>query len=337
MSIDYSLDRHNLRKIILDFPSQFRKGVEIGRASSLSNPLFPISNIIISGMGGSALPGDILNLFNKHLSLVGIPIYIHRNYGLPAEADKNSLVICISYSGNTEETVSTFKEARQQNLTLTCISSGGEIEKLSKEYQVPLARIEKDNIQPRYALGYQFGAVMGILYNCRLIKNEFLENLMNLESTIKPASLEEEGRGIAEKIQDKIPLIYASFQNLELARIIKIKFNENSKTPAFYNFFPELNHNEMVGFTNKADNFFALLIKDENDFSRNLKRIELTSKILRKYGSESEIVDMKGDNAIEKLLNTLLLGDWASYYLALLHNIDPTPVDMVEEFKKELK
>jgi glucose/mannose-6-phosphate isomerase len=160
------------------------------------------------------------------------------------------------------------------------------------------------------------------------------------EATLKlkdnASEFEELGKKIAEDVAGKTPVVYASTKFKSLAMIWKIMFNENAKTPAFWNFFPELNHNEMIGFTKPQGLFHLVVLRDLNDYPRNLKRSETTVDILKAYGTNATIVDMPEDGTLYHIFSTLQIGCWASYYLALKYEIDPTPVDMVEELKVEL-
>ena len=142
---------------------------------------------------------------------------------------------------------------------------------------------------------------------------------------------------LAKKLVGKTPIIYAGTRFKSIANIWKIKINENAKTPAFWNYFPELNHNEMVGFTNPQAKFFFVMLLDSEDHPQNIKRFAVMKDLMTKKGMEGEIVEVIGNNVFEKVFSALCLGDWTSYYLALEYGIDPTPVDMVEEFKELIK
>ena len=148
------------------------------------------------------------------------------------------------------------------------------------------------------------------------------------------SELEKDGKILAKKIKKKVPVIYASNNLKSLSRIWKIKFNENSKIPAFHNYFPELNHNEMVGYTTKNKSFFVIILRSSTDHPRILKRMELTANIVKKSGAEVEFVEIKNGSRSFMVFSSLLLGDWVSYYLALENKTDPTPVELVENFKK---
>jgi glucose/mannose-6-phosphate isomerase len=150
------------------------------------------------------------------------------------------------------------------------------------------------------------------------------------------SEFEELGKKIAEDVAGKTPVVYASTKFKSLAMIWKIMFNENAKTPAFWNFFPELNHNEMIGFTKPQGGFHLIVLRDSNDYLRNLQRVEVTTDILKTHGTNATIIDMPEDGTLYRIFSTLQIGCWASYYLALKYGIDPTPVEMVEELKVQL-
>jgi glucose/mannose-6-phosphate isomerase len=147
---------------------------------------------------------------------------------------------------------------------------------------------------------------------------------------------EKMGQELAKKLSGKTPVVYASPKYKSVAMVWKIKINENAKTPAFWNFFPELNHNEMVGFTNPQGKFFIIMLKDTDDNPKNLKRYQATADLLNGIGIDSEIIDMEGNNVFLKMFSSINYADWASYYLALAYGQDPTPVDLVEKLKKIL-
>lgn len=322
-----------MEKIILNFPKQFRIGIESSRDLKIAKNF---TKVCICGMGGSALPANLLFTLGQEYKL-NLNLAIQRDYSLPFFVDKKTLIVCISYSGNTEETLFCAKEAIKKQLKLVFISSDGKLEKIAKKYNLFLAKVPS-GLPPRMALGYQLGALIGILKKANLIKESFLKEFVLLEEKLNPISFKKMGKELAKKLKNKIPLIYASNKTKILARIWKIKFNENTKIPAFWNYFPELNHNEMVGFTNKINkNFFLVILQDKDDHPRNKKRMKLTLDILKKYGINGEIIKVKGKSFLERMFNSILLSDWTSFYLAKIYQIDPLPVKMVEEFKQKMK
>jgi glucose/mannose-6-phosphate isomerase len=320
-----------MKKIILDFPKQFRIGFDSAKKIKIK---VKFDGVCICGIGGSALPGNFLSLWLKDKK-INLPLVIQRDYILPHQVKKSWLIICISYSGNTEEVLSCFQEARKKNFKIACITSGGKLEKLSKKYKIPCALVTK-GIPPRTALGCQFSALLSLLKNAGLIKINPQE-LFELEKKLKPIELEKRGKVLAKKLIGKIPLIYSSNKFKILARLWKISFNENTKIPAFWNYFPELNHNEMVGFTKKTKAFYFIILQDKNDHPRIKKRIQLTKQILEKQGLEGEIIEFENKPLLEKAFSAIILANWTSYYLALNYKINPIPVKIVEELKKKMK
>jgi len=319
-----------MKDIILSFPQQFAKGIEAAEDIKLDGPF---SNIIICGVGGSALPGSLIPEMGIKFDL---PLFTHRDYGLPKAANQDSLILAISYSGNTEETLSAYKEAIARSYKIIAISTGGKLSEMAEQNNRPAVLIPKTGIQPRCATGYLSAAVLKILSNCEIANNQD-KNLLELARALQPENLEEQGKKLAEKLKDKTPIVYASNQYKALARVWKIKLNENSKVMAFWNYFPELNHNEMVGLTNPQGKFHFLILRDEvNDHERNLKRMELFTALAKEAGSNVDFIEIEGKTKLEKIFSTLLLGDWVSYYLAIAYNQDPTPVKIVENFKKRL-
>jgi len=198
-----------------------------------------------------------------------------------------------------------------------------------------LVFIPSTGIQPRCATGYLFAAILQILSNTGIIKS-CSNKLLQMAKNLSPKTIKIQGQELAKKLFNQIPIVYASNSFKSLARIWKIKFNENSKVLAFWNFFPELNHNEMVGLTNLKGKFHFLIMRDGADHIRNLKRMSLFADLARAKGALVDFIEIDGKDTLEKIFNNLLLGDWVSYYLALAYKIDPEPVKIVEEFKKRL-
>ncbi|MDD3498333.1 MAG: bifunctional phosphoglucose/phosphomannose isomerase [Candidatus Moranbacteria bacterium] len=339
--MDKNVDKFNLRKVILDEYLQIEEGLKLGGGIKFNSDF---KSITISGMGGSALPGNVLRIFiNSTFKDSGkkrLEVFQNRFYILPPEAYENSLNFICSYSGNTEETISSFEEALENDLPCVGISNGGKIEEMCKNNGVPHIKIPYpyENFQPRMATGYFIFSIFQVLINSKLVEFD-TGKLSGVSQKLKKITedSEEHGKNIAHKLVGKTPVIYSSTYFKALALIWKIKINENSKTPAFWNFFPELNHNEMVGFTNPQADFFFIMLKDKDDHPQNIKRFEVMADLMRQKGIGTEIIDMKGDDLFEKVFSTLYLGDWVSYYLALNYGQDPTPVDMVEEFKGLIK
>lgn len=339
--IDYSIDKSNLRQIILNSPNQLTWAVNNWKPVSFKKKF---SNVILCGMGGSAWPIEfVVNYLttNPSVRLFNAPVIIHRNYGLPDEANKNSLMIFSSCSGNTEETVKAYRAAFKAGIKGVVMTSGGELEKLAAKNGTKILKIPEKNIPPRYSTGYMVGFLVKLLADAKIMKDvssDIIKTSRYLKKILADGRLEKRGYELAGKIGDRIPIIYASVNYRIAAKVWKIKINENAKVPAFWNHIPEFNHNEMVGFTRaNPSQFFVLLLKDNRDDKEILKVMEISEKLLVKRGIPTEVVEMNGNNFFSKVFSTTLLCDWVSYYLAIKNGIDPAPVPIVDEFKKELK
>jgi glucose/mannose-6-phosphate isomerase len=343
MSLDVKkIDKSNFKQFILDSPSQFETGMSLARDIKVPGNF---KNVIVSGMGGSALPANLLriycnNLFKTNLKYKPFEIYINRYYTLPQQGySSDALNIISSYSGNTEETVSSLEQAHVNNLHFIGMSSGGKIEELCKKYGASHIKlpVPYPNFQPRMGTGYFFGAMLQILIDQGLIP-DVSDEIFSLAKKLNKqmGDFEKKGIELARKLKGKTPVIYASPNYKPVAMVWKIKINENAKTPAFWNFFPEANHNEMVGFTNPQAKFFIIMLKDPQDHQKNQLRYNPTARLLKEKGVESEILNMEGENILSKIFSCISIADWTSYYLALEYGQDPTPVDMVEKLKKVL-
>jgi glucose/mannose-6-phosphate isomerase len=316
-------------EIIKNFNRQFGYEPQIEGNLSLEG----VKNFIAVGMGGSHLSADILNSYDPSFNIL-----VHKNYGLPnlsEEILKQSLIILNSYSGDTEEVIDSFYLALEKKLKMVSITYNGKLLGLSKEHNIPSIKLPDPKIQPRLALGFHTKALLKI-FN----KEKELKEISELVYLLKPEEFEEKGRELAKKVKDKIPIIYASEKNQAIAYIWKIKFNETSKIPAFYNVFPELNHNEMTGFDvrestkNLSQNFIFLLLFDEEDHSKIKKRMTILKNLYEERNLKVEVLKLEGQNKFHKIFSSLILADWTSYYLAKEYGVEPEEVPMVEEFKK---
>ena len=292
------------------------------------------TSFVVVGMGGSALAPKLLKTWKPSLRIT-----VHSDYGLPEisnEKSKNTLFLLSSYSGNTEEVIDAFQKAKKQNLNMAVIATGGELLKLAVKNKIPYIQLPDTGIQPRSALGFSIKALLKIIG-----EESELEKIKELATSLQPADYEKDGKHLAEKIKNYVPVIYASSRNLFIAYNWKIKLNETGKTPAFYNVFPELNHNEMNSFdikntTKELDNkFYFIILKDADDDPRILKRMDVLEKLYKARGLSVQTLELKKEKNIWlKIFSSLILADWMAYYTALGYGLDPEQVPMVEEFKK---
>ncbi len=330
-----NIDQENLLGVIKESPDQLLVGIKLAQNVTFRKRF---NGFCLHGMGGSALAAELIDLFLTEENLKDkFTVLINRNYELPQTNRKNNFLhIFSSYSGNTEETLTALQKAIKLKLPILVLTSGGKLEKIAVKNGFPLIKIPA-GIQPRMALGYSFGALLKVLEKLRVLKingQEIAETINRLHRNFK--TFDTYAQGLAKNIITKTPVIYASANWKALAMIWKIMLNENGKTPAFWNYFPELNHNEMVGFTKSKADFFLFLLRASNDHPRNLKRYSLTAGLLKKSKIASEIIDIPKGKSIYTIFATLQIGSLLSYYSALNNGEDPTPVKMVEEFKQKM-
>jgi glucose/mannose-6-phosphate isomerase len=336
-----NIDKENLREVILDSWNQFQAGIDLAKDIRIGGNF---QSVCVSGMGGSSLPTDVVKTYVSHLRQKdskknkNFRILKNRNYTLPIEAYENCLNLFVSYSGNTEETLSSLEEAIEKNLPSIGISHGGKLSEICEKNKIPHITIPSIS-QPRYALGYIFSITVTLLSNLKLLENtsdEMIRSAIILKETT--SRLERKGKALSEKIFKKTPIIHTPESLKSVGRVWKIKINENSKTPCFFNYYPELNHNEMVGFTLPQAKFHFITLAGKKDHPQIVKRMKITSKLLAKNKnlSTSLIEIPNEENIFMAVFSALALGDWVSYYLALLYKQDPTPVEMVEDLKKKL-
>jgi len=313
---------------IKNFPSQFAKGFEIAKELKISGNF---NKVMICGMGGSssftALLNDLLGMDDS----INFKIDIVRGYDLPLHVNKETLYFIVSYSGNTEETLSCLEEVQQKGLSYIVVTSGGQLEEKANEYGVPVFKVPS-GIQPRLSTGYFIAGLLQIMFNCQLIP-DMSKLVLDATSQIEALFDEKVSQDLAQSLANSVPIIYSTDNNSSLAYLSKIKFNENSKIQAFWNYFPELNHNEMVGFTNLIMKPFFIIFKSQFTHPRNHKRIEVFSQVMSKQNVNIFIFDLKGKNTLEEILFGYYFIDHVTYYLAENYGIDPEPVKMVEDFK----
>jgi len=323
------IDKQNAYDFFKDFPKQVEKASKLGTDIKIDDK---IENIIITGMGGSALPGEILKSF---LYSSKIPIFVNKSYSVPEFTNMRSLVFAISCSGNTEETIQAYRTALGKGAHIVGISSDGKLERLCLKQKVNFIKIP-EVLQPRFGYGYLFFPILNVLMNLKIM-GDVSKDIERTIETLKKPIFEERAKDLARKLEGKIPLIYSSDRLFAVAYKWKINFNENSKVHAFCNVLPELDHNEIVGYTNIEGLYHVILIKDEDDHVKIKKRFDVTKDIIKKKGIPVTEIMLRGSYPLTKMISAIYIGDWTSYYLALKYGTDPTPVKIVEELKKKLR
>lgn len=267
-----------------------------------------------------------------------IALSVHADYGLPHIPEpKETLIIASSYSGNTEEVLDAYKTARAENLLVLAISIGGELLEAAKRDCVPYIQMPDWGLQPRAALGFAFRALAKALERDDILKESSALASLDVQ---RAKSIGEE---VAQFLTDSIPLVYASSRNAGVAHIWKVKLNEGAKIPAFDNMFPELNHNEMIGFDKNTNTdlllkkFKFLFLRDSNDSARITRRMDMTEKLFVDRGFSIKNVTLEGAARLEKIFSSLFIADWAALTLAERYGVDSENVTMIEDFKRRMK
>lgn len=319
-----------MRESILKFAEEFSWEPAIANEARLARK----EKMIVAGMGGSPLAADLLLAIDPTLNII-----VYKDYGLPlilplkVRGAEGVMMIAISYSGNTEETLDAFEEAGKQEIARAVITKGGKLLDRAREEGVAHVQLPDTGIQPRMATGFIIKALAALMGFETLKKA-----LTVLADILKPAELEESGHALAGRFGDKIPLTYASTRNRAVAYNWKIKFNETAKIPAFSNVFPELNHNEMNALPDEqaglSSQFYTIILRDLNDHPRIKKRMEALAELYQKREAPIEIIDMRGNTFLERVFSSLLLADWSALALAEINGVDPSEVSIVEEFKR---
>ncbi|MFN7065777.1 MAG: bifunctional phosphoglucose/phosphomannose isomerase [Aquificaceae bacterium] len=307
-------------QMLEDFPEQF-KAVDV--------PSLEIDHdgFVFSGMGGSGIVGDFMRLFLK----VDKPILSIKGYELPSFVKKSWLLVCTSYSGNTEETISILEESLRRGLEPLCVSSGGALQEISKErglLHLPLPH----GYPPRYALGFMFSTLLS-LFGMGGEVEKIREHLKEHKEEIKS-----EAKSIAKNLFGYLPVVYGTPLTESVAFRWKTQINENSKTLCYNAFLPEMHHNEVVGLDNPSIRSLChfILLKDAEDHPRIARRVTITEEVFKELGIVLKLLQGKGSTLIERLMYLTYLGDWVSFYLAELYQQDPVPVKVIDYIKKNL-
>jgi len=339
IELDKMLDQSNMRGAIMDFPNQIKKSFSIMSTWKVNLEYKNIENILILGMGGSAIGGDVARVIAQNA--ISTPIIINRSYNIPNWVGANTLILASSYSGGTEETLSAFEQCRERKCPIIVLSTGGEITDYAIRYNLDRIPVPI-GYQPRAALGFSFSLIIIILNRLGFVQNNIIEMVEKSIESLELLSTEmNKGENnalrVAKNIHTTCPIIYGSE---ELTWVAALRFRgqlaENAKMLSFHNHFPEQNHNEIEGWTANKDimNRFSIIwLKDKDDHFGTQARMEITSSLLETSAGSQLEISQTGKNRVERLLKLIHFTDWISYYAALLNNIDPTPVNRIQELK----
>ncbi len=340
----YKLDRENMLAHIDGLPEQLMQAWKLGMAQPLP-AMEPVERIVVSGMGGSAIGADLLASFLS--DRLRVPMIVHRDYGLPEYAHgKSTLVAVSSHSGNTEESLSAFEQAINNNCQVVGICTGGKLQKQAEGLGYPVWLFNHSG-QPRSAVGYSFGLLLALVTRLGLIDDLSAE----VEDAVKVMTV------LQEKIKADVPVlsnpakrlagqmigrhitIFGSSFMAPVARRWKCQINEVAKAVASFEALPEADHNTLAGINNPHDQLskeLAIFLRASADHPRNLLRVDKTREILMLEGLGTDFFNAKGESRLSQMWSTILFGDYVSYYLAMVYDTDPTPIPSITELKESM-
>lgn len=323
-------------KLIARFSEQLTESLAIGRKANINAHSHPINKVYVAGLGGSGIGADFVSGFIKDEA--GIPYLVGKSYDIPNYIDQNTLAIVSSYSGNTEETLSSFELLKKTGAKIVCISSGGKLIKMAVELGLDYIKIPDDWPSPRACLGYSMVQQLFILHKLGLISDRLILQIESSVSLIEQESdaIKALAKSTAKILTGKIPIIYVTDRMPAAAVRLRQQLNENSKILCWHHVIPEMNHNELVGWRDKNENLAVIYLRSKDDFARNQTRIEINKQIISKYTSTIIELFAKGKNLVEQTIYLVHLGDWISWYLSQNRHMDAIEVNVIDFLKKEL-
>jgi glucose/mannose-6-phosphate isomerase len=323
-----------MKKLIENFPDQLRESLDIANAAKLSVKK-NIQNIIVTGLGGSGIGGTIMaELVSDSCP---VPVLVNKDYFLPAYVDENTLVIISSYSGNTEETLEAMQQALTKKAQIVCVTSGGKVEELAKQNNLDLIKIPGGN-PPRSCIGYSLVQLIKIFVHNGFAPVSLLTDVKNSITLLEKenANITAEAKKVAGTLLNKIPVIYSLGTCEGVSVRFRQQINENSKMLCWHHVFPEMNHNELVGWTTRNEDIAVVTFRTSFDYKRTQKRFDVCKSVFEKYSASVTDIYAKGNSKTEQFFYLINIGDWISLYLAEMKGIDPVEVNIIDHLKKEL-
>jgi glucose/mannose-6-phosphate isomerase len=338
-------DPEGMFRHIAGLPDQCEAAWRDAQAVDLPDALRQVGQVVIAGMGGSAIGGALLASLAAPIGRV--PIHVVRDYDLPAfAAGPSTLVIVSSYSGNTEETLSAFRQARDRRCRLLALASGGTVEQLAREFGAPFMRVPYKS-QPRAALGYSFAPLACFATRLGWIEDQtthFQEAVSvmrawNVELALESPIVKNLAKRMAGQVMERFAIIYGAGYFAEVARRWKGQINENGKQFAAFEVLPEADHNALLGSSypdGMSNRLKVIFLTGSADHPRNAARVEITREILMMQGCDTDILTARGESPLAQMLSLIQLGDWLSGYVGVLNGVDPSDTSLLQEFKDRM-
>lgn len=350
-SIDYAHrislhDSHDMYSVLCDMPGQARTGMDVGNSVNLRGlDAATLSQVLVCGMGGSAIGGDVLRVYAE--SRGRLPIAVHRGYALPAYVGPRTLVLVVSYSGNTEESLASYDEARRCGARIVVITSGGRLLERAEADGIPVA-IVPGGLAPRCAFGYLFFPLLMIAARLDVLdvqQSELQATIAVLEQQTRDLAAHDDAANvaiaIAERLRDRLPVLYGAQAGLEAVLLRwRCQIEENAKMLAYSNVLPEMNHNEIVGWEQQPEllrRIAVVVLHDRAELPQIRRRIAVTLDLIRPLAGDILEITAEETQPLAHMLGLICLGDWVSYYLAVGSGVDPFPIVKIDRLKAALE
>jgi len=320
---------------INDFSNHLKEAIEIANNTTLTPYTNEIRNVLICGLGGSGIGGTIVN--DIIASKVNIPISATKDYSIPNFVNEHTLVIANSYSGNTEETLYALEKCQVRGAEIAVITSGGKLKTIAEKNKYNKIIIP-GNQPPRAMFGYAFTELFFMLNHYGIIDNYFKADFDKAITLIdaEKSDIQKQAMDLAKKMYKQTPVIYVAKGFEGVAVRFRQQLNENSKMLGWHNVIPEMNHNELLGWRTNVDGLAVVYFRNKCDYDRNQIRMDINKKVISKFTSNITEIWSKGDSLIENSLYHISLGDWVSWYLSEMNNVDAIEIDVIEFLKGEL-
>ena len=339
------LDPQNMLAEIDGLPDQLKSAWELGQTLPLPGAK-NIERIVVAGLGGSAIGADLVA--SAVYQTCTVPVFVHRDYGLPAFAKgPETLVVLSSHSGNTEETLDSFEHALKSQCSLVIISTGGELSKRAGQKNIPVWSFDHKG-QPRAAVGFSFGLLLALLARLRLIPDPSRDLYAAVEAMKKSQThlradvpaVHNPAKRYAGQLMGRWVTVFGAGTLAPVARRFKTQINEVAKAGANFEFLPEADHNTLAGTVHPEEvlvpHTMALFLRSPSDHPRNRLRVELTKQAFMLEGINTDFLDARGDSLLAHIWTLILFGDYMAYYLAIAYGVDPTPIQALVNIKDEM-
>lgn len=337
-----AVDTQNMWELIAGFPNQWEEAIKLTEGLALTVDQGRINKICCAGMGGSAIGADLIRAYSYHSC--PHPVQVVRHYNIPNWVDENTLFITCSFSGNTEETLSALEQAQEKGAQAIAITSGGELLLKATKEEFDYIKIP-GGIPPRAALGYSFVPLFRIFQYLGYLDegNEALSEtdlFLSEQGELLSDITDNEALSMAEELRDTMPVVYSDSTTMEPVNLRwRGQFEENAKTLAYGNLLPEMNHNEIVGWeqvVHLTGRLSVIMLYDKDDNRRVRKRMRIVKDLVEDQVASIHVLSTRGESRLTRLFSLIQMADWTSFYLAILNQVDPTPIAKIDLLKSRL-